>query len=309
MGQRLLIVSVTERSGRVRIPAASWRSSEMTAGWLKRRQNASAISAASRRRVASRTPLAVMLPLRQVPRGVNAMTLARPGASVKSPAAIRRSPILAPTQTMEENREPTQSRALGHAPEQGELDAIVASIVKTVDPERIILFGSGARGTMNDESDLDLLVVKDRCRPRGTTTKILDAAPWGRWPLHVVVVWPESLQIESLARDSAGLAGRWDTVCQGGRRKPRTSRTLTGGCNRPLRDSQQRRRPARRTRRTNALREGRRAVAPALSHAGERGIAGGDRSTAQSLSLPTSTPARSNSVTSSSCRGCPKTTR
>ena len=82
---------------------------------------------------------------------------------------------------------------MGHAPEQGELDAIVASIVKAVDPERIILFGSGARGTMNDESDLDLLVVKDRCRPRGTTTKILDAAPWGRWPLHVIVVWPEDL--------------------------------------------------------------------------------------------------------------------
>ena len=55
MGQRLLIVSFTERSGRVRIPAASWRSSEMTAGRLKRRQNASAISAASRRRVASPT--------------------------------------------------------------------------------------------------------------------------------------------------------------------------------------------------------------------------------------------------------------
>ena len=94
---------------------------------------------------------------------------------------------------MEAHREPKRSRALGHAPDQAELDAIVASIVKTVDPERIILFGSGARGTLNDESDLDILVVKDRCRPRGTTMKILDAAPWGRWPLHVVVVWPEDL--------------------------------------------------------------------------------------------------------------------
>ena len=42
---------------------------------------------------------------------------------------------------MEANREPTRDRALGHAPDQAELDAIVASIVKTVDPERIILFG------------------------------------------------------------------------------------------------------------------------------------------------------------------------
>ena len=39
------------------------------------------------------------------------------------------------------------------------------------------------------------------------------------------------------------------------------------------------------------------------------GVAGGERSTAQPRSLATSTPARSSSVTSSSCRGCPKTTR
>ena len=38
-------------------------------------------------------------------------------------------------------------------------------------------------------------------------------------------------------------------------------------------------------------------------------VTGGERSTAQSLNLATSTPARSSSVTSSSCRGCPKTTR
>ena len=94
---------------------------------------------------------------------------------------------------MARNREPTRSRALGQGPGQAELDAIVASMVKAVDPERIILFGSAARGTMSDESDLDILVVKDRCRPRGTTTKILDAAPWGSRPLHVVVVWPEDL--------------------------------------------------------------------------------------------------------------------
>lgn len=106
--------------------------------------------------------------------------------------ANKRSPILG-AESMEVHREPSRSRRLGQGPDQAELDALVASIVKAVDPERIILFGSGARGTMNDESDLDLLVVKDRCRPRGTTTKILDAAPWGRWPLHVIVVWPEDL--------------------------------------------------------------------------------------------------------------------
>ena len=158
---------------------------------------------------------------------------------------------------MEAHREPSRSRALGQEPDQAELDAIVASIVKAVDPERIILFGSGARGTMNDDSDLDILVVKDRCRPRGTTTKILDAAPWGRWPLHVIVVWPEDLV---RYRSSP-----WHVI-------------------------------------PKVLRDGRTLYVKAA-------VSGGDRSTAQSLSLPTSTPARSSSVTSSSCRGCPKTTR
>ena len=36
---------------------------------------------------------------------------------------------------MEGNREPARSRALGHARDQDELDAIVTSIVKTVDPD------------------------------------------------------------------------------------------------------------------------------------------------------------------------------
>ena len=38
------------------------------------------------------------------------------------------------------------------------------------------------------------------------------------------------------------------------------------------------------------------------------GVPGGERSTAQFLSLVTSRPDRSSSVTNSSCRGCPKTT-
>lgn len=160
---------------------------------------------------------------------------------------------------MEVNREPTRDRALGHAPDQAELDAIVTSIVKTVDPERIILFGSGARGTMNDESDLDILVVKDRCRPRGTTTKILDAAPWGRWPLHVVVVWPEDLVryrsspwhvIPKILRDGRTLYAK---AADGSpRRRGRTRVAAT--------DSRQRRRPARQTRRTKRAVDWRRAV-------------------------------------------------
>ncbi len=41
------------------------------------------------------------------------------------------------------------------------LEEIVDRLVKGYDPDRIILFGSHADGTEDDESDFDLLVVKD----------------------------------------------------------------------------------------------------------------------------------------------------
>src|SRR5512136_346350 len=41
-----------------------------------------------------------------------------------------------------------------------DLRDIVRRIVEVADPEKIILFGSAARGTMGPNSDLDLLVIK-----------------------------------------------------------------------------------------------------------------------------------------------------
>ncbi len=40
------------------------------------------------------------------------------------------------------------------------LDELVRRIVKTADPDRVILFGSRARGTARPSSDYDFLVVK-----------------------------------------------------------------------------------------------------------------------------------------------------
>lgn len=45
--------------------------------------------------------------------------------------------------------------------DQPTLDEVVRRIVEVAQPERIILFGSGARGEMGPHSDLDLLIVKD----------------------------------------------------------------------------------------------------------------------------------------------------
>ncbi len=41
------------------------------------------------------------------------------------------------------------------------IDYIVEKIVKAIDPEKIILFGSYARGDYKKDSDLDLFIIKD----------------------------------------------------------------------------------------------------------------------------------------------------
>ncbi|MEN6518303.1 MAG: HEPN domain-containing protein [Methanospirillum sp.] len=50
--------------------------------------------------------------------------------------------------------------------DQALLDEVVSRIVRAVDPERIVLLGSQARGTAQAGSDLDLLVVMDSPLPR-----------------------------------------------------------------------------------------------------------------------------------------------
>ena len=41
------------------------------------------------------------------------------------------------------------------------LDSIIGRVVEVAKPEKIILFGSAARGVMSRNSDVDLLIVKD----------------------------------------------------------------------------------------------------------------------------------------------------
>ena len=71
---------------------------------------------------------------------------------------------------------------------------IVESIVDAVAPEKIILFGSAARGEMTSSSDLDLLVVKDKCHRRKTAAQIYRTLPSSRPPVDIVVAWPEDLR-------------------------------------------------------------------------------------------------------------------
>ena len=56
------------------------------------------------------------------------------------------------------------------------------------------LFGSAARGEMTSASDLDLLVVKDKCHRRKTAARIYRTLPRPRPPVDVAVAWPEDLR-------------------------------------------------------------------------------------------------------------------
>jgi len=56
------------------------------------------------------------------------------------------------------------------------LDRLVAKIVETVRPRRIILFGSAARGQMELHSDLDVMVVvPDGAHRRRTARRLYQA--------------------------------------------------------------------------------------------------------------------------------------
>jgi predicted nucleotidyltransferase len=55
--------------------------------------------------------------------------------------------------------------------DQGKLSEIIRRIVKVAAPEKIILFGSAARGEMGPNSDVDLLVIKRGKFHRGRLTE------------------------------------------------------------------------------------------------------------------------------------------
>ena len=54
---------------------------------------------------------------------------------------------------------------------QGKINEITKRVVKKFKPQKIILFGSYANGTPTDESDLDLLIIKDSDLPSRTQNR------------------------------------------------------------------------------------------------------------------------------------------
>ncbi|NOX87221.1 MAG: nucleotidyltransferase domain-containing protein [Chlorobi bacterium] len=48
---------------------------------------------------------------------------------------------------------------------------IITKIIRSYDPDRIILFGSYADGTADEDSDLDLIIIKNTDKPKHKRAK------------------------------------------------------------------------------------------------------------------------------------------
>ena len=74
------------------------------------------------------------------------------------------------------------------------LDNIIRRIVEVAGPEKIILFGSAARGHMNRHSDVDLLIVKACVHRRSLARQIRRKLYGTRMAVDVIVVTPEDVE-------------------------------------------------------------------------------------------------------------------
>jgi predicted nucleotidyltransferase len=83
------------------------------------------------------------------------------------------------------------------------LRRLVQRIVQVAQPERIILFGSAARGEMRPDSDIDVLVVMPNGTHRLNTTLMLYREVRGTGaPVDFIVATPDVLEKH---RDNGGL--------------------------------------------------------------------------------------------------------
>ncbi len=74
------------------------------------------------------------------------------------------------------------------------LEKIIQRIVETASPEKIILFGSAARGDINPNSDIDLLVVKSNVHRRKLAQKIYRNLFGVDQAVDVIVATPEDIE-------------------------------------------------------------------------------------------------------------------
>jgi predicted nucleotidyltransferase len=77
------------------------------------------------------------------------------------------------------------------------INDISTRIVKSIDPEKIILFGSYAKGNFREDSDLDLIIVKDSKLPRHKRGKEIRRLFYGLLvPMDLKVYTPDEFKSE-----------------------------------------------------------------------------------------------------------------
>ena len=69
------------------------------------------------------------------------------------------------------------------------LSEVVRCITSVGTPQKIVLFGSRARGEARSDSDLDLLIIEDSELPRYQRSACYRRALCGLFPAKDVVVW------------------------------------------------------------------------------------------------------------------------
>ncbi len=87
---------------------------------------------------------------------------------------------------------PTEAKTV----DQELLEEVVKRIVRSADPEKIILFGSYAYGEPHDSSDLDILVVKPTDLPRyKRSVPIYRALADLLIPMDILVYTPQEIDV------------------------------------------------------------------------------------------------------------------
>ncbi len=83
------------------------------------------------------------------------------------------------------------------------IDEIVRRIVEAFRPQRIIMFGSRARGDARPDADLDLMVEMETSDPPAQRVRVIDAL-FGlhRWAMDLVVYTPQEVREQRQYRNS-----------------------------------------------------------------------------------------------------------
>ena len=77
---------------------------------------------------------------------------------------------------------------------QEKLELIIRRIVEVAKPEKIILFGSAARGAMGPNSDVDLLVIKSGANRLDLMGEIYRNLHGVGEPVDIIVATPEDVE-------------------------------------------------------------------------------------------------------------------